>query len=120
MSAQDSATLSAKLSIKFKVISQFMVDNKLKLNDDKTHLLVMGQGPYTGQVQITTPTESIRPSSCEKLLGCWISKDMAWTEYIKDNKENLMKSLNMRLGAVRKIRNLTNFKNRKMIAEGFL
>ena len=118
MSAQDSATLSAKLSTKFKVISQFMVDNKLKLNDDKTHLLVMGPGPYTGQVQITTPTESIRPSSCEKLLGCWISKDMAWAEFIKDNKENLMKSLNMRLGAVRKIRNLTNFKNRKMIAEG--
>ena len=29
-----------------------------------------------------------------------------------------MKSLNMRLGAIRKVRNLTNFKNRKMIAEG--
>ena len=118
MSDQDSATLSAKLSMKYKVISQFMVDNKLKLNDEKTHLLVMGASPSAGQVQITTPTGIIQPSSCEKLLGCWISKDMTWTEFIKDNKENLMRSLNMRLGAVRKIRSLTNFKNRKIIAEG--
>ena len=66
ISDKDSASLSAKLSRKYMEISQFMVNNKLKLNDDKTHL----------------------------------------------------KTLNMRLGAIRKIRSLTNFKNRKMIAEG--
>ena len=43
---------------------------------------------------------------------------MPWIEYIKLNKESLMKSLNLRLRAVKKIRYLTTFKNRKMIAEG--
>ena len=120
MSDTDPTRLSAKLSRKYKEVAKFMVDNKLKLNDEKTHLLVMGPNncQTTEQVRITTPTDIIRPTSCEKLLGCYISKDMTWAEYIKVNKENLMKSLNMRLRAVRKIRYLTNFKNRKMIAEG--
>ena len=43
---------------------------------------------------------------------------MPWAEYIKLNKESLMKFLNLRLRAVKKIRYLTTFKNRKMIAEG--
>ena len=100
ISDKDSASLSANLSRKYMVISQFMVNNKLKLNDDKTHLLVMDRGPSTDQVNITTPSEIIQPSSCEKLLGCWMSKDMTWTEFIKENKENLMKILNMRLGVI--------------------
>ena len=41
-----------------------------------------------------------------------IRKDMPLAEYIK------LKSLNLRLRAVKKIRYLTTFKNRKMIAEG--
>ena len=74
----------------------------------------------TYQVRIITPTYIISPTSSEKLLGCYIRKDMPWIEYIKLNKESLMKSLNLRLRAVKKIRYLTTFKNRKMIAEGIL
>ena len=63
------------------------------------------------------PADIIRPTSCEKLLGCYIRKDMPWIEYIKLNKESLMKSLNLRFRAVKKIRYLTTFINRKIIAE---
>ena len=97
-----------------------MQDNKLQLNHEKTHLLVMSTSKSTDQVRIYTPTEIITPTSCEKLLGCWVSKDMTWNEHIRDSKDNLLRSLNTRLGAVRKIRSLTSFKNRKMIAEGIL
>ena len=118
MSDSNPATLSASLSNKYRIIAQFMVDNRLKLNDDKTHLLVMGPSQDTGHVRIITPTEVIRSTSSEKLLGCFISKDLTWMDYIKGNKDSLMKSLNLRLGAIRKIRYLASFKNRKMIAEG--
>ena len=46
-----------------------MVDNKLKLNDDKTYQLVMSPNHNTGQVRITTPTEVIGPVSCEKVVA---------------------------------------------------
>ena len=38
------ADVSKKLTEKFNIISDFMKNNKLKLNDDKTHLLVMDTG----------------------------------------------------------------------------
>ena len=37
----DHEELSAKLSDKYNVLADFLAANKLKVNDDKTHLLVM-------------------------------------------------------------------------------
>ena len=115
-------TLSNMLTAKYKVIAQFMANNRLKLNDEKTHLLVITTGQARGradnQVQIVTPTEIIRPSEHEKLLGCWINDDLKWTEHIRDNQENLITALNIRLGALKKIQKIASFKTRKMIAEG--
>ena len=95
--------------------------------DKKTHLLVMSTGQTnTGerdkaQVNILTPSTLIKPSKTEKLLGCLVQDNLKWTEYIRDHKEgNLIKSLNTRLGALKKIRKVAGFKNRKMIAEGII
>ena len=49
----DHAALSTKLSAKYEIISEFMINNRLKLNDDKTHLLV-----------ISTTQARIRTQSC--------------------------------------------------------
>ena len=38
------AALSIKLTERYKIIAEFMRNNRLKLNDDKTHLLVMDTG----------------------------------------------------------------------------
>ena len=101
-----------------------MVNNQLKFNYDKTHILVMSTGQAKGttmlcnQVQIVTPTAVIKPSRTEKLLGCWVQDDLKWGEQLRDNKENLIRSLNTRLGALKKIRKIASFKNRKMIADG--
>ena len=120
----DPATLSTKLTEKYELIAQFMVNNKLKLNDDKTHLLVMTTGQAkvrvmaANQVKIETPTEVIRPSRSEKLLGCWVHDDLKWAEHLRDNSENLIRSLNTRLGALKKNQKIASFKNRKMIANG--
>ena len=106
----DPATLSTKLTEKYKLIAQFMVNNKLKLNDDKTHLLVMTTGQArlrvmaANHVKIETPSKVIRSSSSEKLLGCWVHDDLKWTDHLRDNIENLIRSLNTRLGALKKFR----------------
>ena len=43
---------------------------------------------------------------------------MKWAEHILDNKESLVKSLSSRVGALKKLSRVANFKNRKMIANG--
>ena len=120
----DHATLSLKLTEKYKMIAQYMVNNRLKLNDEKTHLLVMTTSQAKGrvltdtQVSITTLTKVIIPSRCEKLLGCWVQDDLKWAEHIRDSKDSLIRSLNARFGALLKIRKIASFRNRKMIADG--
>ena len=56
----DPDQLSQKLAEKYSVLADFLVSNKLKLNDDKTHLMVMSTSqarPHRlggSQVQIRT------------------------------------------------------------------
>ena len=102
----------------------------LKLNDDKTHLMVMttsqarvirkGTSKDSNKVEIRTPSEVIEPSECEKLLGCWLHQDMKFEENIQNNPESLLRSLNRRIGALKTIGRVANFKTRKMIADGIV
>jgi hypothetical protein len=120
----DPGRLSEKLSSQYKVVSDFLVSNQLKLNDDKTHLMVMSTSQarrsriHEPRVQITTPTEVIDQSVFEKLLGAWLHQDMKWNEHIMDNEESMVKSLSTRVGALKKVSKVASFKNRKMIANG--
>ena len=113
---------------KYNTISKFMVDNRLKLNDDKTHLMVMSTSQARAVrkdtikdsrlVVIRTPTKVIQPSESEKLLGCWVHEDMKFAEHIANSKESLLCSINQRIGALKLIAKVANFKTRKMIANG--
>ena len=60
----------------------------------------------------------IEKSESEKLLGAWIHEDMKWAEHILNNDESLVRSLNTRLGALKKVSKVASFRNRKMIADG--
>ena len=124
-SNKDPEALSCKLSAKYLAMSNFMVNNKLKLNDDKTHLMVLTTSQYRRktrnlQVEIRTPTETIQPSCSEKLLGGWIHQDMKWSEHLLNNETSLVRSLTTRLAALKKVGKLAGFKNRKMIANGLI
>ena len=119
----DPVELSEKLSHKYSVLADFLTLNKLKVNDDKTHLIVMSTWQKrahrsTGTITINTPTAVIAPSEVERLLGAQIHQDMKWKEHILDNDNALVKSLNQRVGAIRKISRFSSFRTRKMIANG--
>ena len=54
------------------------------------------------------------------MLGAVVHHDLKWADPILHNEESLVKVLSMRLGALKKVCRVTNFKNRKMIAEGLI
>ena len=98
MSGKDSLQLSQKLSQKYNIMADFLTSNKLKVNDEKTHLLVLTSRQKRHHVDlssmsITTPTAIVRPSSVERLLGAHVHEDMRWKEHIMDHEESLMKAL---------------------------
>ena len=128
-SGSDTSVISENMTAKYKILSDFLVSNKLKLNDDKTHLMAM----FTSQarlsrerkgniskVVIRTPLKNIETSRTEKLLGCWLHQDMKWGEHLQNNNESVLRYLNSRVGALKIICKVASFKIRKMIADGII
>ena len=103
-------------------MANYLGNNRLKLNDDKTHLLIMTtkqkQRILNIDIQINTPNEEIRPIKSEKLLGIYIQDDLKWSEYIQNHEKSLIKQLTSRLNALRIISGAANFKTTLMIANG--
>ena len=68
----DPERLYETLTAQYKTISDYMAANKLVINADKTHLIVMGTkatAKRSGEVILQADQHVIAPSRTEKLLG---------------------------------------------------
>ena len=118
-SSSDPVELSEKLSEQYSRIADYMGDNRLVINDDKTHLLVMGGQKFHAirpLVNISTGTVTVKPVETEKLLGLNIHQSLKWKEHVISNKKSMIKTLTTRLNALRKLAVNANFKTRLMVA----
>ena len=102
-----------------------MAKNKLVLNGDKTHLLIMTSlrnhrrhGNYG--ITLDTGDKIIEPQDTEKLLGGFISNDLSWKENIRDNNKSLFRIPLSRINALSKVCRISDFKTRKMSANGIV
>ena len=125
ISGVDPDLLTRKLEEKYKLITEYMASNRLVLNTDKTHLLVMTSkkkhqrhGDYG--IFLDTGSEIISPQDHEKLLGCIISSDFTWNDHLVNNESSLQRQLTSRINALRKISHSASFETRKMIANGIV
>ena len=100
-----------------------MNKNKLILNSDKTHLLVMTSARKhqihdNFGISLDTGREIIEPQYEEKILGANISNDLSWKNHIRDTKTSLMKTLTSRINALSKVCQYSSFLTRKTVANG--
>ena len=101
-----------------------MNNNKLKLNSDKTHLMLLGTDSAWKRrltptsLSLNTGRETIGTTPCEQLLGGFIAQNLKWTNHILLNDKSLVKQLGTRLNALKKISRVADFKTRKMLADG--
>ena len=107
----------------FVKMSNFMSNNKLKLNDDKTHLLLVSTKQRLtridgNDVTIKTPGGDIKPIKSERLLGVQVQDDLKWSEYLVKDKKSLVSQLSTRLSALKLISQTASFKSRLLIANG--
>ena len=96
MASPDPAVLTTTLTRQYKRISTYMAANKLVINDDKTHLVVMGSKAVAArrkEVHVVAGQHLIKQSSTEKILGCQISEDLKWKEHILLGEQSLVKQL---------------------------
>ena len=76
----DPDSLSEKVTAMYGKIAKYLTENRLVVNDGKTHLLAMCSNQrkkkIESEVVLTTATETIKPTSSEKLLGTQIHDSM--------------------------------------------
>ena len=123
LSGKDPAVLKEQIKSKYSEISDYMAANRLVLNSDKTHLLVMASrsqhrihGNYG--LELDTGNEIILPEDHQRLLGCEINSDFTWKEHLQENEFSMQRQLTSRINALKKISFSASFKTRKMVANG--
>ena len=92
-----------------------MNQNKLMINGEKSHLLVMckkGQVNEASKVRLRAGQHTISPSENEKLLGAIIDGTGGWKEMLRDGKESVMKQVTTRVNELKKIALNADFKTR--------
>ena len=111
--------IGQKLTASCTRVSEWMSSNKLKLNADKTHLLMLGTQERlrnTGQLDVYMDGLVLEESleKCEELLGVDIEANLKWHSQIS----KLMSKLKTRLVGLNKLKFLAPFKTRNTITIG--
>ena len=124
-SSQSAESISDQLATKYATISDYMGSHELKLNSDKTHLLLIRSDAARRAspdfpVILNTGAEIIQPSKSEKILGATIAQNLKFTEHIQNGEDSMLKALNSRINALKKVSHMASFKTRKAVANGII
>ena len=124
-SAKDPQKLTKVIANKYQNIANYMSQNKLVLNSNKTHLLIIASlqkhrkhGNFG--VLLDTGAEVLEPIDNETLLGPKISNNFLWNLHIRDDETSMFRNLTSKINALHKVSKFANFKTRKMVASGLI
>ena len=97
--------LQDKIEKAFHMIKLYMDNNKLFLNSDKTHLLIMCSSKMHSNhedfnITLNTGSEIIKPSQEERLLGANVTNDFLWKSHLRDHKKSVISLLKTKNNAL--------------------
>ena len=129
--ADDSTLTSTKKSIEeiniemnenCRLVSQWMAQNQLCLNSDKTHLMIVGTGQRLknmnpgNDLDITMDNHQLKETEeiSETILGIALQPNLKWRSHV----HNLMKKLKDRITGLTKVKYVLSLSSRRTICEG--
>ena len=92
--------LVAKCEEEAKKIIDYMSINRLKANDDKTHVMMIKKGKSDEKLSFTIGNHVIQESDSEKLLGIHVANDLKWETHL----DKLHQKLRHRLITLRRLK----------------
>ena len=127
----DSEEINRVIHKNFEAIELYMNANQLKINGDKTHLLVICKSggrevqrrvaaDKRAAVTLTAGGEVIEQSDSELLLGATVHHSGNWTAMIRDGNASLQAQLRNRVNALKKICQYADLRTRKSVASGLI
>ena len=119
---RDPEVLSQKLGDKYNAVSEFLTANKLKVNDTKTHTMMLTTSQLRRSrgidVRVQVGTENQELSQVERLLGLQVNQSLKFQEHIMTNEDSVIRSLHKRVNAIKMLSKVMSFKIRLLIANG--
>ena len=111
-----------RIEEKMKEIQDYMDSNRLKLNPDKTKLMILTTKSKNmhKNMKINFGGSEIEQVEFTKFLGIIISANLKWNEYIVQNEQSMLKFLNKRLAALKMLSREMPVCQRKILAHGLL
>ena len=119
----DPAVLSQVLTNKYNLLEEWMHANKLVINPDKTHLMVMASkknAKKRKEVNMTAGEFIVKPSRSEKLLGGQLHESLHWNHHLRDHDQSLMKQLTCRINGLKRVCGSAGFATKLMVANGII
>ena len=113
------ANMSSNLTSQYQKLAEYMGNNRLVINPDKTRLVVMGTKKHDKtreQIFVNTGSAIIHPIENEKLLGLNVHQSMKWGNHVISNRKSLINTLSTRLKGLKYISKAASFKTRLMVA----
>ena len=123
LARSDPEALSSALTYQYQVIADYMAANRLVINGEKTHLLVLGNRSMDEKRKLVTlkaGTHTIVPSKVEKLLGCMVSDNLKWRDHILNGEQSMVKQLRSRVNALAIISSRGDFNTKLITANGIV
>ena len=110
------------MNVNCSLVNKWMGENQLRLNDDKTHLMIVGTNMRLlrmdpgRELDITMDDYKLKESEepAEVILGVALQPDLKWHSHV----EALMKKLKTRITGLTKIKFVLSLPFRKTIFEG--
>ena len=97
--------------------------NKLVINPDKTHLIVMGSKKHRNTrmgVSVNANGHIITPTETEKLLGGQLHQSLTWNFHLRDHKGALISQLTSKINGLRRVCRNAKFKTKLKVANGIV
>ena len=101
----------------------YMAANKMVINADKTHLMVMAPARLEDKrkkVALKAGNYTITPTESEKLLGVGIHQSMAWKHHISVGDGSGLKQVTSRVNGLKKLSHKADTKTKLMLANGIV
>ena len=123
--AKNEQDLSEKLSEKFQVMAEYLTENRLCINTDKTHMMVLCTEQKrrhidTQSVILNTGSELIHPTPVELLLGFQVDQNLGFGNFLISGKDSVISSLGKRIGALKSIAKVANFKTGQSVCSSLV
>ena len=116
---KDPEVVSRVLNDKYDSLEEWMAENKLVVNPEKTHFMILGPKKIDRDMfSITAGEYTIKPTESEKLLGCHINQSLKWNDHLVDSKPSMVGQLHVRNNALKRVSFNAAFKTRLMLANG--